>query len=59
MDLNKVLAELARERELIDEAIAHLERLPKGVQTASSLPRRRGREEKPKEKTRTAGAAFD
>ena len=59
MDLNRVLAELAKERELIDEAIAHLERLPRGRQGVSSRPRRRVREEKPQEKARAAGAAFD
>lgn len=57
MDLDRVLAELLRERDLIDEAIAHLERLPASTPSVSSRPRGRGRE--PQEKTRAAGAAFD
>jgi hypothetical protein len=59
MDLNRVLAELARERDLIDEAIAHLERLSTGTQSIANVPRRRVHEQKPQEKARAAGAAFD
>ena len=59
MDLYKVLAELARERELIDEAIAHLERLSTGTPGISSRPRRRVDEEKPQERARAAGGALD
>jgi hypothetical protein len=59
MDLNRVLAELAREREMINEAIAHLERLPARDLGVSSRPRRRVREERPHEKARAAGAGFD
>jgi len=59
MDLNRVLAELLRERDLIDEAIAHLERLSAGTPSVSSRPRGRGREDEPQAKTRAAGAAFD
>jgi hypothetical protein len=58
MDLHRILAELARERELIDQAIAHLERLPLRTQAVSRSPRR-SREDKPQEKARAAGAAFD
>jgi hypothetical protein len=60
MDLHKVLAELLRERDLIDDAIAHLERLPWGTHGASNdRPRGRGHAAKPPEQARTAGADLD
>jgi hypothetical protein len=57
MDLNRVLAELVRERDLIDEAIAHLEQLSKP--TSSSQPRRRVDADKSQDRVRAAGGAFD
>lgn len=59
MDLDRVLAELLRERDLINEAIAHLERLPTGTQSVSSRPRGRARVSEPDRKDRAAGAAMD
>jgi hypothetical protein len=59
MDLHRVLAELLRERDLIDEAIAHLERLPTGMRGVSSRPRGHVNSDEPQEKARTAAAAFD
>jgi hypothetical protein len=59
MDLYRVLAELSRERDLIDEAIAHLELLSTGERGIPGRPRRRVGEDKPLEKARVAGAAFD
>jgi len=59
MDLNRVLAELARERDLIDEAIAHLERLSTGAQGIVNDPRRRVHGQKSHEKARVAGGGFD
>ena len=58
MDLNKVLAELLRERDLIDQAIANLERLSSGM---LGVPERRpSRANPPKpERVRTAGQSFD
>lgn len=59
MDLDKVLAELIRERDLLDEAIAHLERLSTGPQDVSSRPKRETNPDKPKERARGVGAASD
>ena len=58
MDLNKVLSELIMERDLLDEAIAHLERFSTGVQV-SNRPQRRVRQDQPQEKARSAGSGFD
>jgi hypothetical protein len=52
MDLDKVLAELLKERKLIDEAISHLERLSVATQGISSRPLRREHPEKPHERAR-------
>jgi len=59
MDLDRVLAELLRERDLIDEAIAHLERLPAGSQGVSSRPRSRTHSNEPQDRGRAAGASCD
>lgn len=59
MDLNKVLAELITERNLIDDAIAHLEKLSTGTQGVSTRPEKRAQPAKPQEKTRAAGGNFD
>jgi hypothetical protein len=60
MDLDRVLAELLRERDLIDKAIAHLERFSRGTQDVSSRPRGRAHADATKEKVRSAsGAALD
>jgi hypothetical protein len=59
MDLNKVVADLIRERDLLDEAIAHLERLAAGTPGSPSRPQRASRPEKRAEKVRTAGSSFD
>jgi len=59
MDLDRVLVELLRERDLIDDAIAHLERLPTGVRGVSSRPQGRIQEDEARAKVRASGAAFD
>jgi len=59
MDLDRVLAELLRERDLIDQAIAHLERLPTGTQGGSIRPSGRAYGDEPKAKARAAGGALD
>ena len=59
MDLDKVLTELIMERNLIDEAIAHLERLSTGAQGISIRPQRRTQQDKPREQVRAAGAGFE
>jgi len=59
MDLYRVLGELLRERDLIDEAIAHLERLPTGTRGVPSRPRGRMQADEPQEKACAAGEAFD
>jgi len=55
MDLNKVLTQLIMERDLIDKAIAHLERLSTGRHDLPGRARRRAHAEKPQEKTHTVG----
>lgn len=57
MDLDRVLAELLRERDLIDKAIAHLERFSTGTQGVSSRPQGRAHADARKEKARAAGGA--
>lgn len=57
MDLDRVLAELLRERDLIDKAIAHLERFSTGTQGVSNRPRGRAHVDTPKEKARVATSA--
>jgi hypothetical protein len=57
MDLDKVITELIRERNLIDEAIAHLERLSTGAQ-GISIPQRRTQSDKLRGQVRAAGAGF-
>jgi hypothetical protein len=59
MDLNKVIVELIRERDLLDEAIAHLEQLAGVTQLVSSPSPRVARSEKRQEKVRTAGGGSD
>jgi len=59
MDLDRVLAELLRERDLIDEAIAHLERLETGTHGVASRTRGRVPADELQEKARAAGAASD
>jgi hypothetical protein len=59
MDLDKVLAELLKERDLIDEAIANLERLSTGPRDTNGRPQSRAYPEKRQEKVRSAGGVFD
>jgi hypothetical protein len=59
MDLNKVLAELIKERDLLDEAIAHLERFSTGAEAVSIRPQRRGYPDKRQEKARDVSTPVD
>jgi hypothetical protein len=59
MDLNKLVDELIMERNLIDQAIANLERLSTGSQGISRPPKRRTQGEKLPEQARTARAGID
>lgn len=57
MDLDKVIAELMRERDLLDRAIAHLEKLSPGIHGVSSS--RETDAERRQLRARHAGAASD
>jgi hypothetical protein len=57
MDLNKVIAELMRERDLVDRAISHLEKLSPGIYGVSSS--RQPDEERRPLRARHAGAISD
>jgi hypothetical protein len=59
MDLNKVLAELIRERDLLDDAIAHLERLAADQQGVSRRLPRSISPGKRQQKVQTASAGLD
>jgi len=59
MDLDKLLADLRKERDLIDEAISHLERLPTGTRGVSSRRRGRANANEPPQKAHAAGAGLD
>jgi hypothetical protein len=59
MDLNKVLAELIRERDLLDDAISHLEQLAADKQGVSSRLPRPASPGKRQQKVHTAGAGLE
>ena len=59
MDLDRVLAELIKERDLLDEAIARLERLAPGPQGGAGRPPSRVYPENREERARGVSPSFD
>lgn len=59
MNLNKILAALIVERDLLDKAIANLERISTGPGDSGSHTKRRVPSPTAPEKVRAAGAQFD